>query len=112
MYDDLEEGTKHTLMTTAVSTGNILLQKELLALKTDSKGKQADSTVANLNKELTKLESSSKMPKLKFNEHAIQCRYNYDTRVNKLQPILTVFKETALELPSDVTIPFQDPTCS
>jgi hypothetical protein len=68
------------------------------------------ASLAKLTKELIKLAESYKVPELKFDEQASKRRYNYQTWLMKLQPILAMFIQTACVLPGDKVVPFSDPT--
>ncbi len=107
-YYDLDEDSKKALMTTAISTNNMDLQRALLSLRQNQNN---PGSLAKLAKDLIKLADTYKVPELRFDEQAKKRRYNYHTWISKLRPILAMFSQTSSVLTDDTVTPFSDPTC-
>ncbi len=110
-YNDLDEHSKQALLLTAISSGNVELQRTLFALRDDDKNTNNPGSLAKLAKELIKLADTYKVPELKFEEQATKQRYNYRNWITKLRPILAMFSHTSSVIKEDEIIPFQNPNC-
>ena len=110
-YNDLDEHSKQALLLTAISSGNVELQRTLFALRDDDKNTNNPGSLAKLSKELIKLADTYKVPELKFEEQATKQRYNYRNWITKLRPILAMFSHTSSVIKEDEIIPFQNPNC-
>jgi hypothetical protein len=66
-------------------------------------------SISKLTKEIIKLADTYKVPELKFDEQAARRRFNFQTWIMKLKPILAMFSQTAKVLPTDTVVPFDDP---
>jgi len=105
-YDKLDDTSKQALMHQAISSNNEVLQSRLMMLR--DADKKDGLSLAKLTKEIIKLTDTYKVPELKFDEQVSEQRYNYQTWIMKLHPILAMFPQTASVLPGDSIIPFRD----
>jgi hypothetical protein len=87
-YDQLDDSSKQALMHQAISSNNEVLQSRLVMLR--DADKKDGLSLAKLTKEIIKLADTYKVPELKFNEQASKRRYNCQTSIIKLRPILYV----------------------
>lgn len=86
-FSKLDEDSKKALMHHAITLNNEALQSRMMKLH---KSGGNNYSIVKLTKEIIKLAEMYKVPELKFDEQVQHCRFNFQSWIMKLKPILAM----------------------